>query len=258
MAIRTPASLKTSFETGDKPTQSDFEDLFDTYVALPTSRATSDPLAIVAVSGVDTSLISIGTVGVRLVDSSTTSQALATLGLPSVVASAGAFGLTFAPAATTAAAIAHLDLDDSLENLTFSGVGLALVTAANTAAALNILGNPAATGEQNQWTAVQRYAEVTATIGGTYEWDVSANPVLKLVLTSNATFSATGIQEGAFYALTLVQGSAGSETGSWSSFFNFAGGTAPTLTTTGGAEDKLTFWGDGTELHNIGQSLDSK
>ncbi len=258
MAIRTAASLKTKFETGDKPTQTDFEDLFDTLVALPTSRASGDPLAIVAVSGIDPSVISVGTVGAEIITATTTASAAGHLGLPTAIASAGAFGLTFVPVATTAAALAHLDLDASLENLSFSAVGLAIATAANTAAVLNIIGNPASPSSQNQWTAVQRYAETTATIGGTYEWDVAAKPVLKAVLVSNATFSATGIQAGAFYALTLVQGSAGSETGSWSSHFNFAGGTAPTLTTTAGAQDKLTFWGDGTELHNMGQRLDSK
>jgi hypothetical protein len=40
--------------------------------------------------------------------------------------------------------------------------------------------------------------------------------------------------------------------------FKWAGGTAPTLTTTASAKDVFTFVSDGTNMNNVAQVLDVK
>jgi hypothetical protein len=64
----------------------------------------------------------------------------------------------------------------------------------------------------------------------------------------------TGLVNGAFYALAVIQ-NAGSNTLSWNSVFKWAGGVAPTLSTAAGAKDYFVFRSDGTNLYQQGQSL---
>ena len=45
---------------------------------------------------------------------------------------------------------------------------------------------------------------------------------------------------------------------SWNAVFHFAGGTAPTLTTTASAVDILVFRSDGTNMLEVGRQLDVK
>jgi hypothetical protein len=64
----------------------------------------------------------------------------------------------------------------------------------------------------------------------------------------------TGLVNGAFYALAVIQ-NAGSNTLSWNTVFKWAGGVAPTLSTAAGAKDYFVFRSDGTNLYQQGQSL---
>ena len=64
----------------------------------------------------------------------------------------------------------------------------------------------------------------------------------------------TGLVNGAFYALAVIQ-NAGSNTITWNSVFKWTGGTAPTLSTGASAKDYFVFRSDGTNLYEQGRSL---
>ena len=107
-----------------------------------------------------------------------------------------------------------------------------------------------------EWSAAQNFNSTTLTFDATQDWDLSANQVCQLTLTNNTTFDApTNIQDGGFYSITLIQDGTGSRTAAWNAVFKWAGGTAPTLTTTASAKDIFVFRGDGTNLLEVGRQL---
>ena len=87
-------------------------------------------------------------------------------------------------------------------------------------------------------------------------WNTLAGQVATFTFAStNRTMGApTGLVNGAFYALAIIQ-NAGSNTMSWNGVFKWAGGAAPTLSTAAGAKDYFVFRSDGTNLYQQGQSL---
>lgn len=96
----------------------------------------------------------------------------------------------------------------------------------------------------------------TLTDGATISWDASAIQVAQVTLGGNRTLSApTNLIDGGFYALIIIQDSTGSRTLTFNSVFKFTGGTAPTLTTTASARDILVFQSNGTNLYEVGRSL---
>lgn len=107
-----------------------------------------------------------------------------------------------------------------------------------------------------EWSAAQNFNSTTLTFNATQDWNLSTNQVCQLTLTNNTTFDApTNIQDGGFYSITLIQDGTGSRTAAWNAVFKWAGGTAPTLTTTANAKDILVFRGDGTNLLEVGRQL---
>jgi len=107
------------------------------------------------------------------------------------------------------------------------------------------------------------YGEVTNAIGGTgggtQDIDIeSGNVVTATVDTSANTFTfsnPTASDEGCSFTLILTNG--GSQTVNWPASVDWAGGTAPTLTTAG--VDVLVFVtvDGGTIWHGMAASLDS-
>ena len=58
----------------------------------------------------------------------------------------------------------------------------------------------------------------------------------------NATFAnPSNLTAGQSGSIFLVQDGTGSRTGSWGSYWDFVGGTAPTLTTTAAAVDRIDY-----------------
>jgi len=94
------------------------------------------------------------------------------------------------------------------------------------------------------------------TDAATVAWNTLAGQVATFTfVSSNRTMGApTGLVNGAFYALAVIQ-NAGSNTLSWNTVFKWAGGVAPTLSTAAGARDYFVFRSDGTNLYQQGQSL---
>jgi hypothetical protein len=99
-----------------------------------------------------------------------------------------------------------------------------------------------------EYTAAHNFNATTLTSGASIAWDLAANQVARLVLSTNGTMAdATNKVDGATYILLVTQGT-GSNTLDWNATYKFPGGTTPTLTTGSGKSDIFTFVSDGTSL----------
>ena len=107
-----------------------------------------------------------------------------------------------------------------------------------------------------EFTKTQNFNATTLVDGASISWDASANQVTSVTLAGNRTLAApTNLVDGAVYLLMVIQDGTGSRTLSYNAVFKFTGGTAPTLTTTAAAKDILIFYSDGTNMYEIGRSL---
>ena len=114
----------------------------------------------------------------------------------------------------------------------------------------------ASVGTANEWTAQQNFNNTALSFDATQDWALTANQVATLTLTANTTFDApTQMVDGSFYSLIIIQDGTGSRTASWNAVFKWAGGTAPTLTTTASAKDILVWRSDGTNMYEVGRQL---
>lgn len=77
----------------------------------------------------------------------------------------------------------------------------------------------------------------------THAIDCDTGTIHKVTLTANCTLSFTNVPSGGFgITLELIQDATGSRTVTWPSSVTWAGGTAPTLTTTASAVDVVTLY----------------
>ena len=121
------------------------------------------------------------------------------------------------------------------------------VTANTSLAALNLA---------QEYTASQNFDEQTLTDGSSIDWNLQTQQVAIVTLGGNRTFNApSNHAAGLVCLLTIVQDGTGSRTATFNSAFKFTGGSAPTLSTTASARDILVFISDGTNLREIGRSL---
>lgn len=106
------------------------------------------------------------------------------------------------------------------------------------------------------FTAQQYFGNVALTDAATISWAANTAQVATFTFVStNRTMGApTGLVNGAFYALAVIQ-NAGSNTLTWNAVFKWTGGTAPTLSTAASAKDYFVFRSDGTNLYEQGRSL---
>lgn len=105
----------------------------------------------------------------------------------------------------------------------------------------------AVTNTAQTFTAAQRGTITTLTDGATVTPDFSASNNYNLVLGGNRTLAnPTNLVAGQSGAILVSQDSTGSRTLAFGSYWKFAGGTAPTLTTTASATDVIAFFVDST------------
>ena len=89
-----------------------------------------------------------------------------------------------------------------------------------------------------------RYAVEVATLtdGANISVDLGANQNFTVTLAGNRTLdNPTNIVVGQTGSIFIVQDGTGSRTLSFGSYYDFAGGTAPTLTTTASAVDRIDY-----------------
>jgi len=97
-------------------------------------------------------------------------------------------------------------------------------------------------GIAQSFSAQQRGAISTLTDGATITPDFSLGNNYALTLAGNRTLAnPTNLTAGATGSIFVSQDATGSRTLSWGSYWDFAGGTAPTLTTTASAVDRIDY-----------------
>ena len=100
----------------------------------------------------------------------------------------------------------------------------------------------AVTDVAQTFTAAQRGEITTLTSGATVTPDFSDSNNYTLTLDQNLTIAnPTNLVAGQSGSIFLVQDGTGSRTAAWGSYWDFAGGTAPTLTTTASAVDRIDY-----------------
>ena len=94
----------------------------------------------------------------------------------------------------------------------------------------------------NTWTAGQRGEITTLTDGATITPDLADSNNFTVTLGGNRTIAnPTNIVAGQAGSIFVVQDGSGSRTAAFGSYWDFAGGTAPTLTTTASAVDRIDY-----------------
>ncbi len=76
--------------------------------------------------------------------------------------------------------------------------------------------------------------------GSTITFDLSAGDTHTVTLGASRTLALSNHSVGQYFTIILVQGGSGSNTVTWFTTIKWAGGTAPTLTTTNGKADMFT------------------
>lgn len=106
------------------------------------------------------------------------------------------------------------------------------------------------------FTAQQYFGNVALSDAATITWaaDTAQTATFTFVSTNRTMGAPSGLVNGAFYALAVIQ-NGGSNTLTWNSVFKWTGGVAPTLSTAAGAKDYFVFRSDGTNLYEQGRSL---
>ena len=157
---------------------------------------------------------------------------------------------TYVGAATGGFAIANLDIDGGTD------IGEAIVDAdlfivdngaggtnrKATASRVATYTTAEAVGTANTWTAGQR-GEITAlSDGSTITIDMADSNNFSVTLGGNRTFAnPSNDTAGQCGSIFITQDGTGSRTASWGTDWDFAGGTAPTLTTTAAAVDRIDY-----------------
>lgn len=223
MAIVSKTTVKSYFETGDKPTQAQFADFIDSSVFIPAAGATG---FVEVESTASSTTRAAGTFGIVILAADTTASAQTSMGLtPATYVSVS--GSSTDHALTRFKGTTGTTVQNSGWTLDDSGV---LNGGDNTITRTNLLD----------------YGEVTNAIGsiggGTQDIDLTlGNSVTATVDTSTTTFTfsnPTASDELCGFVLGLTNG--GSQTVNWPASVDWAGGTAPTLTSSG--VDWLVFW----------------
>ena len=92
------------------------------------------------------------------------------------------------------------------------------------------------------FTAAQRGTITTLTSGATVTPDFAASNNYSLTLDQNLTIdNPTNLTAGQSGSIFLVQDGTGSRTAAWGSYWDFAGGVAPVLTTTASSIDRIDY-----------------
>jgi hypothetical protein len=113
-----------------------------------------------------------------------------------------------------------------------------------------VLGNASGTGTitlaapviNSDYTIVLPGGISTLTDAATITPDLSSNSTFTVTLGGNRTMAnPTGMVEGQSGSIFIVQDGTGGRTLSWGSYWDFIGGTAPSLSATPGAVDRVDF-----------------
>jgi len=111
----------------------------------------------------------------------------------------------------------------------------------------------AKTDAAQTFTAAQRATITTLTDGATVTPDFAASNNYTLTLGGNRTIAnPTNLTAGQSGSIFLVQDGTGSRTAAWASYWDFAGATAPTLSTAANSVDRVDYIvRSSTSIHTV-------
>lgn len=108
------------------------------------------------------------------------------------------------------------------------------------------------------FSAATKSAVKADTDGATITFDLDVANIHTVTLGGNRTLAISNEDAGQVFILRLLQDGTGSRTVTWFSTIKWAGGSAPTLTTTAGKADVFGFLVTGTDAYDgfiVGQNI---
>ena len=161
-------------------------------------------------------------------------------------------GISIAGTAVTSTATELNVLDGIPVGLTATELGYSDGVTSSIQTQLGTKGD-ASVGTVQNWTAGQSGQITGLTSATTITIDMADSNNFSVTLAHNATFANPSNEvAGQCGSIFITQDATGSRTGSWGSDWDFAGGTAPTLTTTANAVDRVDYIIlDATNIHAV-------
>ncbi len=178
-------------------------------------------------------------------------------GVPAAPTAASGTNTTqLATTAFVAAAVPDVSGKANLAGPTFTGTvtipaGASIADIGSTIQAFDA--DTAKTDTAQTFTAAQRGTITTLTPGTTVTPDLAVSNNFSLTPAQNTTIAnPTNITAGQSGSIFIVQDGTGSRTAAWGSYWDFAAGTAPTLTTTASAVDRVDYVvRSSTSIHTV-------
>jgi len=178
-------------------------------------------------------------------------------GVPAAPTAASGTNTTqLATTAFVAAAVPDVSGKANLAGPTFTGTvtipsGASIADIGTTIQAYDA--DTAKTDTAQTFTAAQRGTITTLTPGTTVTPDLAVSNNFTLTPAQNTTIAnPTNITAGQSGSIFIVQDGTGSRTAAWGSYWDFAAGTAPTLTTTASAVDRVDYVvRSSTSIHTV-------
>lgn len=99
---------------------------------------------------------------------------------------------------------------------------------------------------------------ITDTYGSTITFNMLTSGNHTVTLTGNPTLAVSNVSAGQIFSINLTQDATGSRTVTWFSGISWAGGSAPTLTTTASKADRFIFYAMKTTAYQgfiVGQNI---
>ena len=178
-------------------------------------------------------------------------------GVPAApTAGSGTNNTQIATTAFVTAAVPDISGKANLASPTFTGTvtipaGASIADIGTTIQAFDA--DTAKTDTAQTFTAAQRGTIGTLTDGATITPDFATANNFTVTLAGNRTIAnPTNLTAGQSGSIFIVQDGTGSRTAAWGSYWDFAGGTAPTLTTTAAAVDRVDYVvRSSTSIHTV-------
>jgi hypothetical protein len=178
-------------------------------------------------------------------------------GIPAAPTAAGGTNTTqLATTAFVTAAVPDISGKADIASPTFTGTvtipaGASIADIGTTIQAYDA--DTAKTDTAQTFTAAQRGTITTLTPGTTVTPDFAVSNNFSLTPTQNTTIAnPTNLTAGQSGSIFIVQDGTGSRTAAWGSYWDFAGGVAPTLTTTAAGVDRVDYVvRSSTSIHTV-------
>lgn len=150
------------------------------------------------------------------------------------------------------------DYNGGITNTNISG-SANIDTSKISGTAVNLSGTQTLTGKKTFAGTVQTVTTLTPSAAGTATCDLSLGNVFFITMPAgNITIALSNATTGQAFVIRILQDGGGSRTVTWFTTIKWAGGTAPTLTTTASKADTFGFICTGSGTYDgfiVGQNL---